>query len=192
MVELEAATTKDPVLECDGFISFDGFLSREGTGGSDNGGNAFNLYWNGSSGVIYVDTTAMTPTFSTSDYRIKENVTTITGSFNNGILSRINTLRPIQYTQKSCSIFTQNDNVRPSFIAHELQEQFPDIVTGTKDDVDDDGLPVIQQFDSPGLTAYLVKAVQELTQAHNHLIAQITGSTDLNQLKAAVTGSLIG
>ena len=75
----------------------------------------------------------------------------------------VNTLRPIQYTQKSCSIFTQNDNVRPSFIAHELQEQFPDIVSGTKDEVDDDGLPVIQQFDSPGLTAYLVKAVQELT-----------------------------
>jgi hypothetical protein len=34
--------------------------------------------------------------------------------------------------------------------------------------------------------------VQELTQAHNHLIAAITGSTDLNQLKASVTGSLIG
>jgi len=188
----QAATSKAPKLEINGYISFDGFVSRAGTGGSDNENNTFNLYWDGSAGTVYVDTTALTPTFSTSDYRIKENVTTITGSFDNGILSRINTLRPIQYTQKSCSIFTQNDNVRPSFIAHELQEQFPDIVSGTKDEVDDDGLPVIQQFDSPGLTAYLVKAVQELTQAHNHLIAAITGSTDLNQLKASVTGSLIG
>jgi hypothetical protein len=48
-----------------------------------------------------------------------------------------------------------------------------------------------QQFDIPGLTTYLVKSIQELTQAHNSLIAAITGSTDLNQLKASVTGSLI-
>ena len=39
--------------------------------------------------------------------------------------------------------------------------------------------------------APLIKSVQELTQAHNNLIAQITGSTDLNQLKASVTGSVI-
>ena len=37
----------------------------------------------------------------------------------------------------------------------------------------------------------MIKAIQELTQAHNNLIAQITGSTDLNQLKASVTASLI-
>ena len=43
----------------------------------------------------------------------------------------------------------------------------------------------------PEFIAPLIKSVQELTHAHNNLIAQITGSTDLNQLKAAVTASLI-
>ena len=188
-----AATSKDPLVEIDGYISFDGFLERAGTGGDDNGGNLFNFHWDGSTGTCYVDTTAMTPTFSVSDYRIKENVNNITGSFNevSSSLHKINQLRPITYTQKSCSIFTQKDDVRPSFIAHEIQEQFPYIVKGTKDEVDDDGTVVPQQFDIPGLTTYLVKAVQELTQAHNDLISQITNSTDLNQLKSAVTGSII-
>jgi hypothetical protein len=49
----------------------------------------------------------------------------------------------------------------------------------------------MQSYNNTHLTTYLVKAVQELTQAHNSLIAAITGSTDLNQLKASVTGSLI-
>jgi hypothetical protein len=108
-------------------------------------------------------------------------------------LQKINKLRPITYTQKevSGSIFIKDDKVRPSFIAHEIQELFPDIVSGTKDQVDASGSMQPQQFDIPGLTTYLVKSIQELTQAHNSLIAAITGSTDLNQLKASVTGSLI-
>ena len=35
----------------------------------------------------------------------------------------------------------------------------------------------------------MMKAIQELTQAHRDLRAQITGSTDLGQLKASVSGS---
>ena len=40
-----------------------------------------------------------------------------------------------------------------------------------------------------GMIPLLVKSVQELTQAHRDLRAMITGSTDINQLKALVTGS---
>ena len=36
---------------------------------------------------------------------------------------------------------------------------------------------------------YLIESVKELTQAHRDLRAQITGSTDLGQLKASVSGS---
>ena len=187
----EAATFKDPVLECDGGISFDGFLSRAGTGGSDNGANWMNFYWDGSYLDGWVDTTEVWPN-ETSDYRIKENVATMTGSFDNGILKKVNELRPINYTQKSCSIWTQSDDPKVSFLAHELSDVFPNIVMGEYNATGSNGEPIMQSYNNTHLTTYLVKAVQELTQAHNHLIAAITGSTDLNQLKASVTGSLIG
>ena len=73
-----------------------------------------------------------------------------------------------------------------------MAEVFPHIVEGEKDGLNDAGLPKFQGYRIEGLVTHLVKSVQELTQAHNHLIAAITGSTDLNQLKASVTGSLIG
>ena len=72
-----------------------------------------------------------------------------------------------------------------------MAEVFPTIVKGEKDAVNDDGLPKFQKYSNEELVVHLVKSVQELTQAHNSLIATITGSTDLNQLKASVTGSLI-
>ena len=66
-------------------------------------------------------------------------------------------------------------------------------VAGKKEDAEDDeGTPVMQMYANEELVVHLVKSVQQLTRAHNHLIAAITGSTDLNQLKASVTGSLIG
>ena len=36
---------------------------------------------------------------------------------------------------------------------------------------------------------FLIESIKELTQAHRDLRAQITGSTDLNQLKSTVSGS---
>ena len=189
----EVATTKDPALEVDGFISCDGFVDRAGVNGSDNGDNIINFNWNGSSLEGWVDATEVLSSI-TSDYRIKENVNTITGSFNDvsSSLQKINQLRPITYTQASCSIYPQiTGSIKTSFIAHELGEVFPTIVTGEKDSVDDEGTPIFQKYKNEELVAHLVKSVQELTEAHNHLIAQITGSTDLNQLKASVTASLI-
>jgi len=153
------ATTKDPVLEVDGNVSFDGFIARAGTGGSDNGANVFNFFWDGSEADIYIDTTGIATGHTTSDYRIKENVATI----NDDVLDKINALRPISYTQKEFSVFKQSDKQRIGFIAHEVKAQLPDIVKGDKDEVDDDDNPIIQSIDNHGLTSYLVKAVQELS-----------------------------
>ena len=187
------ATTKDPLLEIDGFISFDGFCDRAGVNGSDNGDNVINFHWDGSQLEGWVDVSEVQSNI-TSDYRIKENVNTITGSFNDvsSSLQKINQLRPITFTQKSCSIYTEDTgSIRSSFIAHEMAEVFPHSVKGEKDAVDEDNVPIFQKYKNEELVVHLVKSVQELTEAHNHLIAQITGSTDLNQLKASVTGSLI-
>ena len=153
-----AASTKDPVLEVDGYVSFDGFVDRAGTGGSDNGDNIINFNWDGSQLEGWVDTTEVQSNI-TSDYRIKENVTDVS----DGILDKINELRPIHYTQKECGIFGQSDKQRTSFIAHEMQEVLPDIINGDKDAVDENDNPIFQGYKHQDLTAYLVKAVQELS-----------------------------
>ena len=153
-----AASTKDPVLEVDGYVSFDGFVDRAGIGGSDNGDNIINFNWDGSQLEGWVDTTEVQSNI-TSDYRIKENVTDVSS----GVLEKINSLRPVHYTQKECGIFGQSDKQRTSFIAHEMQEVLPDIINGDKDAVDENDNPIFQGYKHQDLTAYLVKAVQELS-----------------------------
>jgi hypothetical protein len=168
----QAATSKDPLLEVDGFVSFDGFVERAGTGGSDNGGNIINFNWNGTQLEGWVDTTEVASNI-TSDYRIKENVTPI----QDGVLDKINQLNPINYTQASCSIFPQiTGSIKTSLIAHELQEVFPDLVIGEKDAMNEDGTPLLQKYDEDALTIYLLKAVQELSQKVDSLEAQLSGS----------------
>ena len=154
----EAASTLDPSLEVDGYISFDGFLSRAGTGGLDNGQHVMNFFWDGTYIDGWVGTNEVWPN-ETSDYRIKENIVDIS----DGVLEKINALKPIHFTQKEIGIFKKVDEQRVSFVAHELEEQFPDIVKGDKDAVDDNGNPIFQSYNNTQLTAYLIKAVQELT-----------------------------
>jgi hypothetical protein len=81
-----------------------------------------------------------------SDYRIKENVELIGSKFT------IDNLRPVTYINK---LLNKQDM---GFIAHELQEQYPFLVTGEKDG------PVTQSVNYIGLIALLVKEIQELKQ----------------------------
>jgi len=156
----KAATSisPNPALEVDGYVSFDGFLSRAGTGGLDNGQHAINFFWDDTYLDGWVGTTEVWPN-ETSDYRIKENIVDIS----DGVLEKINALKPIHFTQKEIGIFKKVDEQRVSFVAHELEEQFPDIVKGDKDAVDDNGDPIFQSYNNTQLTAYLIKAVQELS-----------------------------
>lgn len=61
---------------------------------------------------------------TTSDYRLKENVQPMTGA-----LAKLARLKPVTYTWK------QSGEAAQGFIAHELQEVFPEAVTGAKDAV---------------------------------------------------------
>jgi hypothetical protein len=96
---------------------------------------------------------------SASDYRLKENVAPMTGA-----LAKVAQLKPCTYTWK----FDGSDG--QGFIAHELQELFPDAVTGTKDAVetytDEDGNEQTkikpQGVDTSFLVATLAAAIQEL------------------------------
>jgi NADH/NAD ratio-sensing transcriptional regulator Rex len=78
----------------------------------------------------------------TSDYRIKDNVRPITNTIDN--------LRPLSYFNR----LSGKEDM--GFIAHELQEQFPSLVSGEKDDTD------YQSVNYTGLIALLVKEIQDL------------------------------
>jgi hypothetical protein len=88
------------------------------------------------------------PSFiSTSDYRIKENVVPIAQHKTELTVDKLN---PVIYHN------TQMKKTDMGFIAHELQEEFPFLVTGEKDGEE------YQSINYLGLIALLVKEVQEL------------------------------
>lgn len=86
-----------------------------------------------------------------SDYRVKSDVVALTGS-----LQSILALKPVNYTWK------QDGQIAQGFIAHELAEVIPNAVTGSKDQVDENGNPVYQSVDYSKLVVHLVAALQEL------------------------------
>jgi hypothetical protein len=100
---------------------------------------------------------------SNSDYRLKDNVIPMTGA-----LDKIAKLKPVTYTWKASETNGQG------FIAHELQEHFPDAVSGEKDAVNEDGKPVYQGVDTSFLVATLTAAIQEQQTIINDLKARIT------------------
>ena len=81
---------------------------------------------------------------SSSDYRIKEDVAELNDEFN------VDKLRPVTYTNKN----TKKQDI--GFIAHEVQEEFPYLVSGEKDG------EKMQSLNYIGLIGILVKEIQEL------------------------------
>jgi len=87
-----------------------------------------------------------------SDYRLKENVVSLPSSTN-----KIKALNPVSYNMIGF------DKVVEGFLAHELQAEFPDAVTGEKDAVDSDGNINPQMVDYTKIIPTLVGAIKELT-----------------------------
>jgi hypothetical protein len=87
---------------------------------------------------------------SVSDYRLKDNITPMTGA-----LARVVALKPVTYTWKNSGAAGEG------FIAHELQEVCPLAVTREKDAVDEEGKPKYQGIDTSFLVATLTAAIQE-------------------------------
>ena len=100
-------------------------------------------------GVISQNNTS-TGYVTSSDYRLKQNITPMTGA-----LAKIVQLNPVTYNWKIDGSDGQG------FIAHELQAVIPDCVTGEKDAVDDEGNPRYQGVDASFLVATLVAAIKE-------------------------------
>ena len=91
--------------------------------------------------------TVQAPTFNaTSDYRIKQDIHEISQE------TTVDKLNPVTYKN------TLTGKQDMGFIAHELQEHFPFLVSGEKDG------PTNQSVNYIGLIALLTKEIQELKQ----------------------------
>lgn len=87
---------------------------------------------------------------TSSDYRLKDNVSPMSGS-----IDRLKQLKP------STWLWVQNGSHGEGFLAHEVQSVVPEAITGTKDAVDDEGNPVYQGIDQAKLVPLLTAALQE-------------------------------
>lgn len=89
---------------------------------------------------------------TSSDYRLKENVVSLTGA-----ITRLKTLLPRRFNW----IADESKTVVDGFLAHEVTA-VPEAITGTKDEVNTKGEPEYQQMDHSKLVPLLVATVQEL------------------------------
>jgi hypothetical protein len=121
-----------------------------GSGGDTRG----TISWNGSV-VVYG---------GSSDYRLKNNVQQISDG-----ITKLKQLKPITFDWIK---ETDNNNVM-GFLAHEVQEVMPEVVTGTKDEVDSDGKPEYQELDYGRMTPLIVAALQEAVSEIETLKAEV-------------------
>jgi len=107
---------------------------------------------NGTSGSITSNGNS-TSYNTSSDYRLKENITNISDG-----ITRIKQLIP-----KKFNFISDGDKtLKDGFLAHEVSSVVPEAVAGEKDAVDKDGNIDPQQLDQSKLVPLLVAAVQEL------------------------------
>jgi hypothetical protein len=139
------------------------------TNSANNSYYPFRFWQNGygvtSSGSIFCNGSS-TAYNTSSDYRLKENISPMTGA-----LDVVQALKPVTYKWKADGSDGQG------FIAHELAEVCPDCVTGKKDAVNEDGSIKPQGVDTSFLVATLTAAIQE----QQALIKDLT--TRLNALE---------
>jgi hypothetical protein len=120
------------------------------------GGNQHRVTWTGTALSYAVDGTTVGTLAFTSDYRVKQVVSRISGS-----LDRVMQLQPTTYKFKSVGIFQESDRENSGFIAHEVQAVIPSAVEGVKDAVDAEGNPQFQSLNPLPLIAELTAALQE-------------------------------
>jgi len=137
-----------------------GLEIKDGGAGST---GTFAVFYRGSTGVGTITTNGTTTAYNTSsDYRLKENVVPLTGA-----TERVKQLNPSRF-----NFIADPDSTVDGFLAHEVADVVPEAITGTHNEVDDDGNPVYQGIDQSKLVPLLVATIQELeariTQLENN------------------------
>ena len=153
-------------------------LQIEGAGGGpfvivcknvDTGGGANQILFQDGSGdtcgEIASNATNNTTSYGTSsDYRLKENITDVTNA-----ISTLKKLKP-----KTYNFISDPDNIsEDGFLAHELGAVVPNAVTGEKDAMTSDNEIKPQQVDYGRLTPLLTAALQEAIARIDTLEAEV-------------------
>ena len=116
------------------------------------------------SAVGSISTDGSNTAFNTSsDYRLKENVSTDWDA-----TTRLKQLKPSRFNWKA-----NKDKTVDGFIAHEVSSIVPEAITGEKDAVDENGNPQYQGIDQSKLVPLLTKALQESIARADALEARI-------------------
>jgi len=118
---------------------------------------------NGAVGTITTNGSA-TAFNTSSDHRLKENVTDVTDG-----ITRVKQLEP-----KRFNFIADPDKTVDGFLAHEAQAVVPEAVTGTHNEVDDDGNAVMQGIDQSKLVPLLTAALKESIAKIETLEARVT------------------
>ena len=123
------------------------------------------LYFENPNGIIgSITTTGSSTNYATSsDYRLKNTITPMTGA-----LAKVALLKPVTYK------WNVDGSDGQGFIAHELQEVVPSAVTGDKDELNEDGSPNYQMVDKSALIPLLTAAIQEQQAIITSLTDRIT------------------
>jgi len=121
------------------------------------------VFYNNSNLVGSITHTNVATAYNTSsDYRLKENVTAVTDG-----ITRLQQLKPSRF-----NFIVDPDKTVDGFIAHEVQSVVPEAITGEKDAVDEDGKPIYQGIDQSKLVPLLTAALQEAVAKIESLEAQ--------------------
>lgn len=153
-----------------------GLKSRSGSSGSY-GSNRGNIWWSGSAGYVYIDSTAF-PLTAPCDYRIKDQVKPLSSTWD-----KVKALRPVSFTYRDHDIIKADGVEQWGFLAHELQESLlPSAATGAKDDVVDVTETTV---DDDGVASTRVVGTQPQLQGPNPLaiIAALTAALQEAQLR---------
>lgn len=112
------------------------------------------VFRNSSATIVGTITNSTTSTSyaTSSDYRLKENVVTLDNAAD----------RLKQIPVHRFNFIADPDATVDGFLAHEVQAIVPEAITGTKDEVDEEGNPVYQGIDQSKLVPLLVATVKEL------------------------------
>ena len=139
---------------------------------SDTGTNTMTQFINPNGTVGTIQTSGSSTSYNTSsDYRLKENLVDISDG-----ITRVKQLAP-----KRFNFIGDDSKTVDGFLAHEAQAVVPEAVTGTHNEVDDDGNAVMQGIDQSKLVPLLTAALQEaigkietLESQHADLLARVT------------------
>ena len=104
-------------------------------------------------GSIIMSNTNATTYGTSSDYRLKENVSDMTNA-----TARLKQLKPKRFNW----IADTTNTLQDGFLAHEVSPVAPEAIIGDKDAKDSDDNPIYQQIDHSKLVPLLVKTIQEL------------------------------